>query len=205
LEELQVPYEIKHYQREENLRAPKELTDIHPLGKSPIITDGDVTLAESGAILQYIINKYGNGRVTPPKEGVLIDLYFTHFVEGSFMPPLANKFRLSMARAWAPFFLRPLLKPVFTTLDAQMIADPLKACLEYIEDTLEKSPTGWFAGGPNPTMADYMMSFGLDLLVELEQDLVGPNTKAWVERVHERPAHKRASAYIDGKMQRAKL
>jgi len=89
-----VPYEIKFYERDENLRAPKELLEIHPLGKSPIITHGDVILAESGAIIraslivsqsstrliystnqEYIINKYGNGRVAPPKEGELIDLY----------------------------------------------------------------------------------------------------------------------------------
>ncbi|KAI0002538.1 thioredoxin-like protein [Russula compacta] len=186
LEELEVPYEIKFYQRDSNLRAPKELLNVHPLGKSPVITDGDITLAESGAIIQYVINKYGNGRVAPPKEGEIIDLYFSHFSEGSFMPLLVNRLVFSLVPAQAPFFLRPLLRPIFSVIDAKLIAGPLNTSLTYIEETLEKSPTGWFAGGPNPTMADYMMSFGLDKAVERCPDLVGPKTKAWVELVHDR-------------------
>ncbi|KAN0125896.1 Thioredoxin-like fold [Russula decolorans] len=193
LEELEVPYEIKYYQRDSNQLAPKELLNIHPLGKAPVITDGDVTLAESGAIIQYIINKYGNGRVAPPKEGELTDLYFTHFSEGSFMPLLVNRFIFSMIPAQAPFFLRPLLRPIFSIVDTKVVAGPLNASLKYIEETLEKSTTGWFAGGPNPTMADYMMAFGLDTVTERTPDLVGPKIKAWVERVHERPAYKRAT------------
>ncbi|KAH9965242.1 thioredoxin-like protein [Russula dissimulans] len=192
LEELETPYQVKFYQRDANLRAPKELLKIHPLGKAPVITDGDVTLAESGAITQYIINKYGNGRVAPPKEGELVDLYITHFAEGSFMPLLVNRFIFSLAPAQAPFFLRPLVKIVLSALDANVVAGPLNASLKYIEEVLEKSPTGWFAGGPNPTTADYMMSFGLDELSERSPDLVGPKTKAWAKQVHERPAYKRA-------------
>ncbi|KAI0281763.1 thioredoxin-like protein [Russula aff. rugulosa BPL654] len=175
LEELEVPYEIKFYQREPNQLAPKELLKVNPLGKAPVITDGDVTLAESGAIIQYIINKYGNGRVAPPKEGELTDIYFTHFSEGTFMPLLVNRLVFSVIPTQAPFFLRPILRPIFSTIDAKLIAGPLNASLKQIEETLEKSNTGWFAGGPNPTMADYMMP-----------DLVGPKIKAWVERVHER-------------------
>jgi len=193
LEELEVPYEIKVYKRDKNKLAPIELLKIHPLGKSPVITDGDVTLAESGAIIQYIINKHGNGRVAPPKEGEVIDLYFTHFAEGTFMPPLVNKYVFSMAPAMAPFFIRPLLRAALSTLNARLVMGPLKRNLKYVEDTLEKSPTGWFAGGPDPTMADYMMSFGLEKIAESAPDLIGPKTKAWVERVHERPAYKRAT------------
>jgi glutathione S-transferase len=205
-----VPYQVKFYQRDANLRAPKELLKIHPLGKAPVITDGDFTLAESGAIIQYIINKYGNGRVAPPKEGELVDLYsspysltfimmadhdllVTHFAEGSFMPLLVNRFIFSMAPAQAPFFLRPLVKAILSALDANIVAGPLNASLKYIEEVLEKSPTGWFAGGPNPTTADYMMNFGLDELSERRPDLVGPKTKAWAKQVHERPAYKRAT------------
>jgi len=193
LEELEVPYEVKLYKRDENKRAPSELLKIHPLGKSPVITDGDVTLAESGAIIQYIVNKYGNGRAAPPKEGEVIDLYFTHFAEGSFMPPLVNKYVFSMAPAKAPFFIRPLVRAVLSALDAPLVMEPLKRNLQYIEDTLEKSPTGWFAGGTDPTMADYMMSFGLEKIAESAPDLIGPKTKGWVERVQERPAYKRTT------------
>jgi len=159
------------------------------------------TLPSQRAVLSF----HGNGRVAPPKEGELTDLYFTHFAEGSFMPLLVNRFVFSMVPAQAPFFLRPLLRPIFSIIDAKLVANPLNASLKHIEETLEKSPTGWFAGGPNPTVADYMMSFGLDAIVERRPDLAGPNTKAWVERVHERPAYKRVSAYVDGEQQGAKL
>ncbi|KAI9465859.1 thioredoxin-like protein [Lactarius psammicola] len=186
LEELEVPYDIKFYQRGSDQRAPKELRNIHPLGKSPVITDGDITLAESGAIIQYIINKYGNGRVAPPPEGELADIFFTHFSEGTLMPLLVNRYVFSLAPAQAPFFLRPLLWPLCSMLDAKIVAEPLKESLKYVEDELDKSPTGWFAGGLDPTMADYMMSFGLDAIAVHMPNLLGPKTKAWVERVHER-------------------
>ncbi|KAI0300571.1 thioredoxin-like protein [Multifurca ochricompacta] len=205
LEELEVPYQIKFYQRRPDRRAPKEAFDLHPLGKFPIITDGDVTLAESGAIIQYIINKYANGRLTPPKQGELIDIYFTHFSEGSLMPSLTNRYIFSLVPSQAPFFLRPLLKQLFSVLDTKIVAGPLNANLKYVEDALDRSPTGWFAGGPNPTMADYMMSFGLDTVATLMPDLLGPKTKAWVARVHDRPAFKRVSAYIEGNPRSSKL
>jgi len=191
LEELEVPYDITFYQRTADQRAPKELRNIHPLGKSPVITDGGTTVAESGAIIQYIINKYGNGRVAPPPEGELADIFFTHFSEGTLMPLLTNRLIFSIAPTQAPFFLRPLVWPICSLLDAKVVAEPLKASLKYVEDELNKSPTGWFAGGPNPTMADYMMSFGLEAAADRLPDLLGPKTKAWVERVHERPAFKR--------------
>jgi glutathione S-transferase len=191
LEELEVPYDIVFYQRGADQRAPKELRNIHPLGKSPVITDGDITLAESGAIIQYIINKYGNGRVAPPPEGEPADIFFTHFSEGTLMPLLVNRYIFSLAPSLAPFFLRPLLWSVCSLLDAKIVAEPLTASLKYVEDELDKSPTGWFAGGPNPTMADYMMSFGLEAAAVRTPNLLGPKTKAWVERVHERPAFKR--------------
>ncbi|KAI0295688.1 hypothetical protein BC826DRAFT_1007071 [Russula brevipes] len=192
LEELEVPYEIKVYRTDSNLRAPKELLSVHSLGKSPVITEGDVTLAETGAIIQYIINKYGNGRVAPPKEGELTDVFFTHFADGSLMPLLINRYSFARVPAQSSFFLRPLLKPVFSALDARRVAGPLRASLRSIEETLEKSPTGWFAGGPNPTMADYMMLFGLETAVDSCPDLVGPKTRSWIDLVHGRPAYKRA-------------
>ncbi|KAI9441382.1 thioredoxin-like protein [Lactarius indigo] len=191
LEELEVPYDITFYQRGSDQRAPKELRNIHPLGKSPVITDGDIALAESGAIIQYIVNKYGNGRVVPPPEGELADIFFTHFSEGTLMPLLSNRYVFSLVPTQAPFFLRPLLWPLCSMLDAQLVAKPLNESLKYVEDALDKSPTGWFAGGPDPTMADYMMSFGLEAVAALIPNLLGPKTKAWVERVHERPAFKR--------------
>jgi len=123
------------------------------------------------------------------------------------MPLLVNRHVFSLVPAQAPFFLRPLLWPLCSMLDAKLVAEPLNESLKYVctlfspfighqysrhnlqvEDALDKSPTGWFAGGPDPTMADYMMSFGLEAIAAHMPNLLGPKTKAWVERVHERYA-----------------
>lgn len=84
LEELEVPYEIERYQRQPNHRAPESLRKIHPLGKSPVITDGDITLAESGAIVEYIIDKYGNGRAQPSQENKVANTMWSHYAEGRY-------------------------------------------------------------------------------------------------------------------------
>ncbi|KAI0264727.1 thioredoxin-like protein [Gloeopeniophorella convolvens] len=190
LEELDVPYEIKFYQRNADRHAPKELRAIHPLGKSPVITDGDATLAESGAIVEYLIQKHGNGRFLPPKSGETTNVYFTHFAEGSFMPLVANKYVYGEAPNKTPFFVRPVLKIFFSMLEADRITQPLKGSLAYIEDTLAKSGD-WFAGGLEPTAADFMMTYGLEFMHKLAPDALGPKTKAWMDRVHARPAYKR--------------
>ena len=93
LEELGVPYEIVRYQRQPDMRAPKELRAIHPLGKSPVITDNGNTIAESGAIVEYLIATYGNGRLIPPPNTPerLRYTYWLHYAEGSAMPPLLLK------------------------------------------------------------------------------------------------------------------
>ncbi|KAI0058537.1 thioredoxin-like protein [Artomyces pyxidatus] len=192
LEELEVPYKVEFHQRTPEMQAPKELRAVHPIGRSPVIVDGDVTLAESGAVIEYIIKKYGNGKATPPKDGELIDLYFRHFAEGTFMPLLGNRFIYSIVPQKAPFFLRPLLRSVFSNLDSRLIERPMKATLDYTESVLAKSG-GWFAGGEEPTAADFAMSFGLDLMSVKAPDSVGPAIKAWVARIHERPAYKRVS------------
>src|SRR3977135_617823 len=99
LEELGVPYEIVRYQRQPDMRAPKELRAIHPLGKSPVVTDGGNTIAESGAIAEYITETYGDGRLIPlPKTPERLRYtYWMHYAEGSAMPPLLLKpvFRLT--------------------------------------------------------------------------------------------------------------
>jgi len=94
LEELGVPYEVKRYQRDaKTMLAPPELRKIHPLGKSPVITDGDVTLAESGAIIEYLAEKYGEARLLPPAgtPNRLRCTYWLHYAEGSAMSPLLLK------------------------------------------------------------------------------------------------------------------
>ncbi|KAF8589166.1 hypothetical protein K439DRAFT_1405472 [Ramaria rubella] len=190
LEELEIPYEIKKYQRTAEMRAPKNLKDIHPLGKSPIITDGEVTLAESGAITEYLIVKYGT-KFHPIESGKIDNLYFTHYAEGSFMPILVNKYIFSLIPQRSPALLRPLIKSVFSTLEKKMLNPELTAHCNIIEAHLEKSKTGWFAGGDHPTSADFMMAFALEALVHGGVNFAGPKIKEYVKRVHERPAYKR--------------
>ena len=112
LEELGVPYEIVRYQRQPDMRAPKELRAIHPLGKSPVITDGGNTIAESGAIAEYITETYGDGRLIPlPKTPERLRYtYWMHYAEGSAMPPLLLKLLFSLMAKRAPALLRPLVR-----------------------------------------------------------------------------------------------
>ena len=93
LEELGVPYEVKRYEREPSMQAPASLRAVHPLGKSPVITDGDRPLAESGAILEYLVDTYGNGRFrpAPARRSSIHYTYFLHYAEGSLMPLLLMK------------------------------------------------------------------------------------------------------------------
>ncbi|MEY9461823.1 glutathione S-transferase [Bradyrhizobium ottawaense] len=114
LEELGVPYEIVRYQRQPDMRAPKELRAIHPLGKSPVITDNGNTIAESGAIIEYLIATYGNGRLIPPPNTPerLRFTYWLHYAEGSAMQPLLLKLLFTLMPKRAPALLRPLVRKV---------------------------------------------------------------------------------------------
>jgi glutathione S-transferase len=192
LEELQVPYEIKKYQRNEQQRAPPELLALSPLGKVPVITDGDVTLAESGAVVEYVITKYGNGKGVPTESGYLDNLYFTHYAEGSFMPILFNKYLFDLVPKNSPFFIRPIAKMIFGQLNAQLVEPELKKHLTMIEAHLEKSQSIWFAGGQEPTAADYQMAFPLEAIVTVVPDSAGPQVKKYVQAVHDREAYKKA-------------
>ncbi|TFK28578.1 thioredoxin-like protein [Coprinopsis marcescibilis] len=193
LEELGVDYTIKKYQRDAGDRAPKELLEVNPLGKSPVITDGDVVLAESGAIIEYIIKQHGNGKGVPDESGYLDNLYFLHYAEGSFMPTAVFKVIFSYIPKHSPWFLRPILSLIFGQLDTRLVQPELQRNIELVEKHLEKSKSPWFAGGPEPTAADYQMMFALSVLLEFENGaLAGPKLKAYVEMVKQRPAFKRA-------------
>ncbi|KAI0765373.1 thioredoxin-like protein [Fomes fomentarius] len=190
LEELEVPYEIKKYQRTAEMVAPPALQAVNPLGTAPVITDGDLNLAESGAIVEYIIQKYGNGRAQPPESGRVDNLYFTHYAEASLMPMLVNKLIFRIIPSRAPFFLRPLLNGVFNTVSSKLLDPRLKTHAKLIEDHLSKTD-GWFAGGQEPTSADYMMLFCLEAWASEDKAALGPKTKAYVERAHARAAYQR--------------
>jgi glutathione S-transferase len=192
LEELGLPYEIKHYQRDPRTRlAPPELKKVHPLGKSPVMTDDGATVAETGAIVEYVVDKAG-GRLRPPEHTPerLRWTYWLHYAEGSAMPPLLLRLVFSMIPARSPALLRPFVGSIARrTLDS--FVDPqIKTHFDYIESELTKST--WFAGEEFST-ADVIMSFPLEAAGFRANAYHGrPRVKAFVERCHARPAYRRA-------------
>jgi len=194
LEELGVPYEIKRYERDpKTMLAPPELRAVHPLGKSPVITDDGQTIAESGAIIEYLIDKYGQGRFTPapatPER--LRYTYWLHYAEGSAMPPLLLKLvALRIASAPMPFFAKPIARKIAATLQSSFIDPQLKLHLGYINQELSK--TGWFVGN-DFTAADVQMSFPLEAATArggMEGQI--PAVVDFLKRIHARPAYQRA-------------
>lgn len=194
LEELGVPYEIKRYERDpKTMLAPPELRVIHPLGKSPVIVDDGQTIAESGAIIEYLVDKYGQGRFAPaagtPER--LRYTYWMHYAEGSAMPPLLLKLvALRIAGAPMPFFAKPIARKIATTLQSNFIDPQLKLHLGYINKEL--GATGWFVG-TDFTAADVQMSFPLEAATArggMEGQI--PAVVDFLKRIHARPAYQRA-------------
>ena len=134
LEELGVPYEIVRYQRQPDMRAPAELRAIHPLGKSPVITDNGNIIAESGAIAEYIIDTYGEGRLIPPPKTPerLRYTYWLHYAEGSAMPPLLLKLLFTLMPKRAPALLRPLVRKVSNQALTSLVNPQLKQHMAYL-------------------------------------------------------------------------
>lgn len=192
LEELQLPYEVKRYQRNsKTMLAPPELKAVHPLGKSPVITDGDVTVAESGLIIDYLIDHYGQGQLKPAADTPerLRYRYWLHYGEGSLMPLLVMKLIVShMSKPPTPILARPMAALVSAGLQRQFLTPQLKLHLDYVEAELGRSQ--WFAGDAL-SGADILMSFPL----EAASTRAGgnyPRIKAFVERIQARPAYKQA-------------
>ena len=194
LEELGLEYEIKRYQRDaKTMLAPPELRQVHPLGKSPVISDGGLTLAESGAIVQYLAERRGGGRLVPRADSPewLRYAYWLHFAEGSAMSPLVMKLVFDrMASAPMPFFVRPIARGIAAKVKSSFIEPNIARNLDYMEAEIGK--TGWFAGSEF-TAADVQMSFPLEAAAArggLDQSR--PKLMAWLERIHARPAYRRA-------------
>jgi len=194
LEELGIEYEIKRYQRDQKtMLAPPELRQVHPLGKSPVITDGGLTLGESGAIIEYIVERYGNGRLVPaagtPEK--LRYNYWLHYAEGSIQPMLLMKLIFDrIEKAPMPFFARPIAKAISRNTKSSFIDPNIKRHLDYMEAELGK--TAWFAGNEF-TAADVQMSFPLEAAtVRAGLDSRWPNLMAFLGCVHARQAYKRA-------------
>ena len=190
LEELGLDYDIKRYERDpETMLAPDSLRQVHPLGKSPVITDGDLTLAESGAIVEYLVSRYGNGQLIPPAETSerLRYSYWLHFAEGSAMPPLVMKLVFGQVEEKTPFLLRPLASAIVSKVKSAYIAPNIARNLDYMESTLEE--TSWFAGN-NFTAADIQMSFPVEAAAADGLGANHPKLKGFLSRIHARPAYK---------------
>ncbi|HZX71605.1 MAG TPA: glutathione S-transferase [Rhodanobacter sp.] len=194
LEELGVPYEIRRYQRDpKTMLAPPELRLVHPLGKSPVITDGELTLAESGAIIEYLAERYGNGKLLPAagtRERLRCS-YWLHYAEGSAMPPLLLKLVLNRVRTTpAPFFVKPIARGIADKVDRTFTDPQLKLHLDYLE--AELGAHEWFVGD-SLSAADIQLSFPLEAFAA--RGGLGsnyPRLDAFLQRIHARPAYRRA-------------
>ncbi|WP_035984354.1 glutathione S-transferase [Leptolyngbya sp. KIOST-1] len=194
LEELGLSYEVKRYERDpETMLAPPSLRQVHPLGKSPVITDGDLTLAESGAIVEYLVDRYGDGRLIPapgtPER--LRYTYWLHYAEGSAMPPLLIKLIFDkIEHSPMPFFAKPVARGIVSKVKDSFINPQITQHLDFMEAELGKSP--WFAG-EDFTAADIQLSFPLEAAAtRAGLDASRPKLMAFLDRIHTRPAYQKA-------------
>ncbi|OGB16443.1 MAG: glutathione S-transferase [Burkholderiales bacterium RIFCSPLOWO2_12_67_14] len=192
LEELGVPYEIQRYERDpKTLLAPPSLRQVHPLGKSPVLTDGEATLAESGAIIEYLVETYGEGRLAPAAGTPAFRRYryWLHYAEGSLMPPLLLKLVFDQVEK-APLLVRPVAKAISATVKRRFITPNLTQHLDFLEAELASSP--WFAGR-SFSAADVQMSFPVEAAAaRAGLDESRPKLMDWLRRIHARPAYQRA-------------
>ncbi len=200
LEELQVPYEVVIYQRDKKTRlAPPALKAIHPLGKSPVITDGTVTVAESGAILEYLAETYGTQAKAeqaqlipaPATEAHRQNRFWMHYAEGSLMNWMVMKLVFTTIPTQPmPFFIRPVARALCKQVQAKLVDPNVNTALAFMDQHLAKNQ--WFAG-EQISLADFQMSFAVEAALSrgttAEQY---PHLQAYAQRINQRPAYKRA-------------
>lgn len=192
LEELEVDYQLeKHLRDPKTLLAPKKLRDIHPLGKSPVITDGDLVVAESGAIIEYILDVYGSGRLRPPTTDpdYLRYRYWLHYAEGSAMTPFLLKLIFAELPKQAPFVAKPILRGIEAAVGKAFVKPNIRTHMKFWEAELEKST---YFVSDDFSAADIQMSFPLEASMSRGSGSKYKNISAFVERIHARPAYKRA-------------
>ncbi len=192
LEEIGAAYEVKRYERDANtMLAPPELKAVHPLGKSPVITVGDHTIAETGAIIEYLIERHSDGSLVPAatSDEKLRYTYWMHYAEGSAMTPLLLKLVFMRMPMSAPALMRGLVKSVSNKAQERMSDPAIAMHVDYWNSELAKSE--WFAGDTF-SAADIMMSFPLEAAAARGGALSRPNVKAFLERIHARPAYQAA-------------
>lgn len=194
LEELALPYQIQHYKRDPKTSlAPPELRRVHPLGKSPVISDGEHTVAESGAIIEYLVERHGHGRLRPPagSDDRLRYTYWLHFAEGSAMTPLLLTLVFDKVKsAPMPFFAKPIARGIAGKVMSGFVTPNLKSQLDFMEAELQQRP--WFAGNEF-SAADVQMSFPLEAAAQRAGlDASRPRLMDFLKRIHARPAYQRA-------------
>lgn len=193
LEEIEMPYEVVVHRRpSDRKRSSESLTKIHFLGKAPVLSDGDIVLAETGAIFEYLMDHYG-GEHMQPKLGTPQRAQYTfwrHFSEGSFMPYLAMKLVFAGLEQKSPWIVRPIAMLISKAVGAMYLHPNIMTELRYIEAHLEKNT--WFAGD-SFSAADVLIGFPMEAvtgrMAPMDQY---PNIAAFVRRVRERPAYARA-------------
>ncbi|KDN52378.1 thioredoxin-like protein [Tilletiaria anomala UBC 951] len=208
LEELQIPYTIKKYQRTPLGLAPKELFAVHPLGKSPAITDNGKIVAESGVIIEYLIKKYGKGKFVPTLEdSKMQDTFWLHWAEGSAMNWLLMKLIFTIVPQKAPFIARPIVSGIFSSVCTKLVDPEVQKIGNFVSNELTKTNGGWLAGGDgdgNPTAADFQMMFVAEAMASGRLPNVPDSIKTYVQKIHERTAYKRAlekgGTYAYGKL-----
>ena len=194
LEELGLDYAVEKYLRDpDSLRAPEGLRRLHPLGKLPVIVDGDLTLAESGAIVEYLLERYGQGRLTPPAGTPerLRYLYWLHYAEGSAMTPLLVKLIFDRIETGpAPMLLRPVVRGLARAVKGKFAQPEIDLHLDFLEAELGRST--WFVG-ESLTGADILLSFPIQIAAaQTRLDTGRPRLAAFLARVAARPAWQRA-------------
>ena len=194
LEELGLEYEIQRYARHpKTMLAPDALKAVHPLGKSPVVVDGPQTVAESGAIVEYLVDRYGQGRFAPAAGSAerLRYSYWLHYAEGSAMPPLLLKLIFDeVQKAPMPFFVKPIARAIANGATKAFIGPQIKQHLDFMEGELGKAT--WFTGN-DFSAADIQLSFPLEAAAA--RGLVGenrPRLTEFLRRIHARPAYQRA-------------
>ena len=194
LEELGVPYEVRRYQRNaKTMLAPPELRAVHPLGKSPVIEDDGQVLAESGAIVEYLAERYAEGRLMPPAGTPerMRYRYWMHFAEGTAQPPLLLKLLFDrLDKGPMPFFARPVARAIAQRVKDTYIQPNIERNLDFMEAELGRQ--AWFAGA-GFSAADVQMSFPLEAAaMRGGLDATRPRLMDFLERIHARPAYRRA-------------
>lgn len=191
LEELGLEYQIKHYKRLPTLVAPPELKAVHPLGKSPVLTDGDLTIAESAVILDYLQTTYDSKNQFKPQnpQDLMQYNYWMHYAEGSLMPYLVMTLVMTNMPKHVPFLIRPIAKKISEGVRGGFINPRLKEHSAFLEDYFSQHD---YAAGEF-SFADIQMSFPVIAMQQRTQNKM-PQIAAYAERIQQRPAYQRAKA-----------